>query len=173
MNRKAFTLIELLVVVAIIGILAAVGVVAYNGYTTSAKIAVAKANQKSIAKYLNAESMRCKLDSSVQILDGNYSCTTLYNTLNSGGNPGGALANAIVKSLSGNFKNPYGANHPPIGDDAAQTAGWGGPRDLGYTRIDPRGAKIFVHTCFKLDCGGNYDPNTNPNRIVTMVNFNE
>ena len=48
MKRNGFTLIELLVVVAIIGILAAVGVVAYNGYTSAAKVSVAKTNQKRV-----------------------------------------------------------------------------------------------------------------------------
>ena len=50
MKQKGFTLIELLVVVAIIGILAAVGVVAYNGYTSSAKKRVTQANHNIIYK---------------------------------------------------------------------------------------------------------------------------
>ena len=60
-NKKAFTLIELLVVVAIIGILAAVGVVAYNGYTASAKKAAMKSNLQSIKKYITAEMQKCTL----------------------------------------------------------------------------------------------------------------
>ena len=50
MNHKAFTLIELLVVVAIIGILAAVGVVAYNGYTASAKKKAVETNFSIVVK---------------------------------------------------------------------------------------------------------------------------
>ena len=62
MNRKAFTLIELLVVVAIIGILAAVGVVAYNGYTSSAKKAVTKANHKIILNTMVSQIQMCEVD---------------------------------------------------------------------------------------------------------------
>ena len=58
MNRNGFTLIELLVVVAIIGILAAVGVVAYNGYTSAAKKAVVKSNLKTIERYINTEMLK-------------------------------------------------------------------------------------------------------------------
>ena len=61
MKKKGFTLIELLVVVAIIGILAAVGVVAYNGYTISAKKSATKANHKNVVNYINAEVIKCDL----------------------------------------------------------------------------------------------------------------
>ena len=35
--KKGFTLVELLVVVAILGVLAAVGIVSFGGYTSNAK----------------------------------------------------------------------------------------------------------------------------------------
>jgi len=67
MNRKAFTLIELLVVVAIIGILAAVGVVAYNGYTASARKAVALTNFDMVVKTITYELNFCLWGSETHI----------------------------------------------------------------------------------------------------------
>ena len=58
-NYKAFTLIELLVVVAIIGILAAVGVVSFSGFSDSAKISAAKSNYNSIFKFISSEVTKC------------------------------------------------------------------------------------------------------------------
>jgi prepilin-type N-terminal cleavage/methylation domain-containing protein len=91
-HSQAFTLIELLVVVAIIGILAAVGVVAYNGYTGAAKKAVVKANHKLILKTMLNEFKKCELDSSSGILNMNgknlIDCSDIINSTSTKSNYG-------------------------------------------------------------------------------------
>ena len=81
MKQKAFTLIELLVVVAIIGVLAAVGVVAYGKYATSAKITAAKEQHYSMKKFIEASYGQCALGNNYVLMNtcklNNWSCNGL------------------------------------------------------------------------------------------------
>ena len=98
-NNKGFTLIELLVVVAIIGILAAVGVVAYNGYTKSAKINASKSNHASVVKYIAAEIQKCNMQTETTAMSGNLTCADDM----------GSAATIIAKAATalGDFKNSF------------------------------------------------------------------
>ena len=108
-NSKGFTLIELLVVVAIIGILAAVGIVAYNGYTTSAKKSSTKTIHGQVVKYLAAESKKCEMGE-----------TSFFSSLSCTGVTRDKIYTNINTNVATLFtdKNPYAST-----SDAVSTAG--------------------------------------------------
>ena len=68
---SSFTLIELLIVIAIIGILAGVGVPMYNGYMTDAKINATKANHAAINSFISSSLTRCSTGSATVLLPSN------------------------------------------------------------------------------------------------------
>ena len=143
MKQKGFTLIELLVVVAIIGILAAVGVVAYNGYTSSAKVSATKSNHKNVVKYIVNEVMKCSTGASTAMnneLDCSKQGTQTWKDY---------VAKAVERSLI-DFKNPYNPS------EKAVTHGGGITNDIhvGYNRMLSPGTKIQVMTCVKKPCSG-------------------
>ena len=58
-KNSAFTLIELLIVVAIIGILAGVGIPMYNGYIVKSKITASTQNHKNIVNFIATNLTKC------------------------------------------------------------------------------------------------------------------
>ena len=159
MNRKAFTLIELLVVVAIIGILAAVGVVAYNGYTGAAKKNTTKANNKLIVKYLQSEAMKCNLGED-KILDNKFSCSSFSLSGNQGLN---LYVVAAKKNLDKIIKNAFNTSLNFQKAYPNSAIGWGTmykcypeghtnyyTQAQGLHSIAISGSKkIYVHSCIE------------------------
>ena len=130
-QSKAFTLIELLVVVAIIGILAAVGVVAYNGYTASAKANSTKTMHSNAVKYISAEIQKCSLGES-KFMGTNQDCPATAAK---------AVSGAVATMTD---KNPYSTSNNAVASSSSFVA--------GQVSVSSSGSTVTVKTCTKTGC---------------------
>ena len=143
---RAFTLIELLVVVAIIGILAAVGVVAYNGYTSAAKVSAAKSNFSAYKKFVNAEVVKCNNGLTDKLMDIGYKTSdcpisTAYDVY-------GAIEVYFRLGPGNSMKNPYKPSELASRTDTR----YKGDSDVGYISMSFRNEIIRIRGCFKTPC---------------------
>ncbi len=141
LNKKGFTLIELLIVVAIIGVLAAVGIPAYQGYIADAKIKASVENHSRVKSFMAASLTQCATGKIVK-LPGytNIDCRTRKYSAN---NWYGWFYNYFDRA---GFKNPHSTGERAVWQCTTSS--------VGRTCIYPSGTTLYIRTYPGDDSGG-------------------
>ena len=144
-SKKSFTLIELLIVVAIIGILAGVGIPMYNGYMANAKINAVKANEQMIKSYISSSFTKCAGGSeSLEIGVTTRSCSLSTRQ----------LLQEFVSYFKG-FENPYGSTgYYADFSGIAILSGYAEP-EKGFTHLRDYGNRVTIISNIGTVDGGN------------------
>jgi len=148
MRTKAFTLIELLVVVAIIGILAAVGVNTFNGFQEKARVAAMKHIHASTVKKITTELMKCQLGETTFFTTSKYGGSYSANCNGSGNIAewrARSARNAAYISIA--FKNPWHTKEFIIWE----VTGRAGYFEKGKSIITSSGSTVSLRSCWG-DC---------------------
>ena len=143
-RNKGFTLIELLVVVAIIGVLAAVGVTAFSGFQANAKKQAMKSIHNNLVKKVAAELKKCSI--------GN---TTFFNDTDRNGNNYSRPCHSSSATMAeyarqgayttSKDKNPWTTTEYAVY--------YGSSYVKGRTYIWRSGSNVFLRTCWDDNCG--------------------
>tara|TARA_B100000686_G_scaffold255286_1_gene266699 strand:+ start:160 stop:765 length:606 start_codon:yes stop_codon:yes gene_type:complete len=134
MTQKGFTLIELLVVVAIIGIIATLGVVSFQNFTKLSKEGVVIANCKNVINFIESTLHKCSLNPSSTISLKSIGGSDLIENVscNRTEMPTAQFVNIKIQNHLNNsgFDNVYGI----VGGSKGMVQGGGGvcnPQSLG------------------------------------------
>ena len=139
-KQKGFTLIELLVVVAIIGILAAIGVATFGGFQGAAKRNAVTSNHNNLKKFMAAQMAKCPLGETITLKNSATGGTT---TASCPVNATNSLNDFVEHFKFEGWKNPY--------DTSAEAVKTGCGSKDGCTELTAPNASTFQVKSFYKD----------------------